>query len=133
MNWTTRRSSSPFETSAGFSRTVANDQWVYVAGTTGFDYETMALAESAYDQTLATWDNVSAALQAAGSGLHEIVNYTMIITDAADLEEVSRAMLERLTTRPAGMCMVAGLVDPRLRYEVQVVAARGAQLVPAAD
>lgn len=131
MLWTTRNSASAFESSSGFSRSVSNDEWVFVAGTTGFDYETMTLPESAYEQTLAAWDNVKTALEAAGSSLDEIVNYTMVITDPADLAEVSSAMVERLRTKPAGMCLVAELVDPRLRYEVQVQASRGARVVAA--
>lgn len=128
MDWITHRSSSAFETDAVFSRVVEGEEFIFIAGTTGFNYDTMTLPEGAYEQARATWENVGKALAQAGSSLDEVVNYTMVLTDADDLPEINRAMHDVLTTRPAGMCIVSGLVDPRLRYEVQVTAAKGARL-----
>ena len=35
---------SPFEASIGYSRAVVDGRWVFVSGTTGFDYDTMAIS-----------------------------------------------------------------------------------------
>lgn len=126
--WQTYSTGSSFERMAPFSRAVHGDGWVFVSGTTGFDYTTMTVAEDAAAQCRQTWRNVEAALQACGSHLGEIVQYLMVLTDPGDLPAIGRVMTELLPTRPAGTAICATLVDPRLRYEVQVTARHGVRL-----
>lgn len=131
MNWQTYSTGSSFERAAPYSRAVHDDDWVFVSGTTGFDYTDMSVAEDVATQVRQTWENIASALRAVGSDLHEVVQYLMIMTDPADLPVIGKVMGEVLPTRPAGTAMCATLVDPRLKYEVQVTARRGARLPPA--
>lgn len=126
MTWHTHQTDSAFERLAPYARAVYDDEWVFVSGTTGFDYSTMQISDDVGEQVAATWRSIEAALHAAGSHVGEIVTYTMAIADADDLAAVADAMHEVLGHRPAGTCLVTGFVDPRIKYEVNVTARRGA-------
>jgi enamine deaminase RidA (YjgF/YER057c/UK114 family) len=128
--WHTYSTGSQFEQVAPYSRAMHNQEWVFVSGTTGFDYTTMTLADGVAEQCRQAWRNVAATLQACGSDLGEIVQYLMVLTDPADLETVGEIMTEVRPTRPVGIAFCAALVDPRLRYEVQVTARRGLTIAP---
>lgn len=125
MTWKSHSTDSAFERMAPFSRAFFDDEWIFVSGTTGFDYTTMELADGVADQVRQTWLNVEEALKAAGSHLGEIVSYLMSVPHPEDLPVVGGVMSQMLPTKPAGMAIAAPLVDPRLRYEVQVTARRG--------
>jgi hypothetical protein len=59
-------SGSPFEAEIGYSRAVVCDGWVFVAGTTGFDYATMEISGDVAEQAAQTFRNIDAALREAG-------------------------------------------------------------------
>ncbi|GLH95331.1 Rid family hydrolase [Phytohabitans aurantiacus] len=126
--WRTYSTGSSFEAMAPYSRAMYDDQWVFVSGTTGFDYDTMSVAEDVAAQCRQAWRNVENALRECGSHLGEITQFLMVLTDPADLPVIAQVMTEVLPTRPAGTAICAALVDPRLRYEVQVTARRGLRL-----
>jgi enamine deaminase RidA (YjgF/YER057c/UK114 family) len=126
--WRTYSTGSSFEQMAPYSRAIYDDEWVFVSGTTGFDYATMSLSDDVATQCRQTWRNIESALGGCGSHLGEIVQFLMVLTDPADLPVISQVMTEVLPTRPAGTAICAALVDPRLRYEVQVTARRGLRL-----
>jgi enamine deaminase RidA (YjgF/YER057c/UK114 family) len=130
MTWKTHSTGSAYERVAPFSRAFYDDEWIFVAGTTGFDYATMELADDAASQVRQTWRNVEDALRAAGSHLGEIVTYLMAVPYPDDLPVIGAVMSEVLPTRPAGMAISSPLLDPRLRYEVQVTARRGVTVEP---
>lgn len=56
-------SGSPFEAEIGYSRAVRQDPWVFVSGTTGFNYDTMTISDSVAEQTEQCLKNIEAALQ----------------------------------------------------------------------
>lgn len=125
MTWRSYSTGSSYERVAPFSRAFFDDEWVFVAGTTGFDYKTMDLPADVASQVRQTWRNIDTALHEAGSHLGEIVSYLMAVPYPDDLPVVGEEMSKILPTRPAGMAIASPLLDPRLRYEVQVTARRG--------
>ena len=62
-------SGSTFEQEIGFSRAVVDGDWIFVSGTTGFDYATMTISEDVVQQTEQCLRNIEAALGEAGSSL----------------------------------------------------------------
>ena len=118
-------SGSPFEAEIGYSRAVVADGWVFVSGTTGFDYQTMAISDDIAEQCEQALRNVEAALRQAGAGIGDLVRVRYILPDAADFP-VCWPVLRRWlgTARPAATMLVAGLLDPRMRIEIEATARR---------
>jgi 2-iminobutanoate/2-iminopropanoate deaminase len=118
-------SGSSFEASIGYSRAVAMDGWVFVSGTTGFDYASMQISPDVREQAEQTLRNIEVALAAAGSSLADVVRVRYILADAKDFEPcwpVLRQRFEKI--RPAATMIVAGLADPRMKIEIEVTARR---------
>lgn len=119
-------SGSTFEQEIGYSRAVVDGDWVFVSGTTGFDYTKMTISDDLVEQAEQCFKNIQAALNEAGSDLRDIVRVTYVLPDAADFPKcwpTMRKYLEKV--RPAAMMISAGLSDPRMRIEIQVTARRG--------
>jgi enamine deaminase RidA (YjgF/YER057c/UK114 family) len=118
-------SGSPFEAQAGFSRAVVDGDWIFVAGTTGFDYAQMTILEDPAEQTRQALRNIEAALAEAGSTLSEIVRVRYYVPDGADWPAIVPVLGEVFgTIRPAATALVCGLVDPRMKIEIEVTARR---------
>lgn len=116
-------SGSSFEADIGYSRAVVCDGWVFVSGTTGFDYATMEIAGDAAAQAEQTFRNIDAALREAGAAMADVVRVRYILPDADDWPScwpVTRAWLGAV--RPAATMIVAALQDPRMRIEIEVTA-----------
>jgi enamine deaminase RidA (YjgF/YER057c/UK114 family) len=114
-------SGSKFEAEIGYSRAIVDGDWIWVSGTTGFSYETMAISEDVTDQADQTFRNIKAAMEKAGFSLDDVVRVTYIFPDAADFEPcwpVFRKYLSEI--RPASTAIVAGLIDPRMKIEIEV-------------
>jgi len=120
-------SGSSFEAEIGYSRAVVQGDWIFVSGTTGFDYATMTIAGGVVEQTEQCLRNIEAALREAGSGLADIVRVTYVLPDAADFPQCW-PVLRRVfgSIRPAAMMISAGLADPRMRIEIEVTAMKQA-------
>ncbi|KIO50071.1 RidA family protein [Nitrosospira sp. NpAV] len=119
-------SGSTFEQEIGYSRAVVDGDWIFVSGTTGFDYTKMTISDDLVEQAEQCFKNIQAALNEAGSDLRDIVRVTYVLPDAADFPKcwpTMRKYLEKV--RPAAMMISAGLSDPRMRIEIQVTARRG--------
>ncbi len=114
---------SEFERQVGYSRAIVDGRWVFVAGTTGFDYETMTIADDVVAQVEQTLRNIDDALTRAGSGAADVVRVRYLLPDAADFEACWPALREYFAeARPAATMMVVGLSDPRMRIEIEVTA-----------
>lgn len=116
-------SGSRFEAEIGYSRAVVAGDWVFVSGTTGLDYSTMAISEDVAEQAAQCFKNITAALAQADATLDEVVRVNYILPHAADFEAcwpVLRQYLGR--ARPAATMVSAGLIDPRMKIEVEVTA-----------
>src|SRR6202035_4207428 len=114
---------SPFEKTAGFSRAVIDGDFAFVAGTTGYDYATMTMSPDVTDQTRNCFKTIEAALRDGGFTLADIVRATYYVTDA---DAVLAVCGERLgDIRPAAtLLVVAGLLKPEMRVEIEVTAKR---------
>ena len=116
-------SGSSFEQLVGYSRAVVDGDFVFVSGTTGFDYQTMTVSDDVLEQTHQTFRNIAKALDEAGSDLRHVVRVTYILVRPADWERVAPVLGEYFgSIRPAATAIIAGLVDPRMLIEIQVTA-----------
>lgn len=116
-------SGSPFEERIGYSRAVVDGDWVFVSGTTGFDYATMTISDDVVAQAEQCFRNISAALAEAGAGLEDAVRARYILTRAEDFEPCWPVLQKYLgAVRPAATMIVAGLSDPRMLIEVEITA-----------
>jgi enamine deaminase RidA (YjgF/YER057c/UK114 family) len=119
---------SPFEKTAGYSRAVVDGDFVFVSGTTGYDYSTMTLPEDVTAQTQNCFKTIGKALTDAGFAMADIVRATYYITSAADADAVFAICGEHLgEIRPAAtLLVVAGLYKPEMKIEIEVTAKRRA-------
>jgi enamine deaminase RidA (YjgF/YER057c/UK114 family) len=120
-------SGSSFEEKIGYSRAVLAGEWVFVSGTTGFNYSTMSISESLLEQTEQCLKNIEAVLQQAGSSLKDVVRVTYVLPDGGEFEQcwpVLRTYFGEV--RPAAMMISAGLADPRMKIEIEVTALKQA-------
>jgi enamine deaminase RidA (YjgF/YER057c/UK114 family) len=116
-------SGSVFEKTTGYSRAIIDGEWVFVSGTTGFDYARMTISADVIEQTRQTFRNIEAALKQAGSSLVDVVRARYIVVDPADWPKVSPVLGEYFgDIRPAVTAIVCGLVDPRMKIEIEVTA-----------
>ncbi len=116
-------SGSTFESDIGYSRAVVDGKWVFVSGTTGFDYSTMTIAPGVVDQTEQCLKNIGIALEQAGSSFSDVVRVTYVLPDASEFEQCWPVLRKYLgEVRPAAMMISAVLADPRMRIEIEVTA-----------
>lgn len=116
-------SGSSFERDIGYSRAVVQGDWIFVSGTTGFDYATMSIAEGLEEQAEQCFRNIETALRAAGAGLEDIVRVRYILPDGGEFEKCWPVLRKYLgDVRPAATMISAGLADPRMRIEIEVTA-----------
>lgn len=114
---------SPFEEKIGYSRAVAQGDWVFVAGTTGYNYSTMAISEDVAEQTRQCLENIEWALKEAGATLSDIVRVNYILPNADDFEACWAPLREVFgDVRPAATMFVAGLAEPAMKIEIEVTA-----------
>ena len=98
---------------------------MFVSGTTGFDYATMTIADDVLAQTEQCLKNIEAALREADSGFADVVRVTYVLPNAAEFEACWPALRQAFgTVRPAAMMISAGLVDPRMKIEIEATALR---------
>jgi enamine deaminase RidA (YjgF/YER057c/UK114 family) len=119
-------SGSSFERDIGYSRAVVVDDWVFVSGTTGFDYATMTIAGDVVAQAEQALRNIEAALREAGATFGDVVRVHYILPDAADFPRCWPALRAAFgDVRPASTMIQAGLADPRMKIEIDVTALLG--------
>jgi enamine deaminase RidA (YjgF/YER057c/UK114 family) len=113
-------SGSAFEARWGYSRAVVVDREIFVSGTTGFDYASMTISDDAETQARKAFENLDAALRQAGASLADVVRVRYYVPRIEDWDAVSAVAGEVLATiRPAATALVCGLVDPRMRVEIE--------------
>jgi enamine deaminase RidA (YjgF/YER057c/UK114 family) len=119
-------SGSTFEAEIGYSRAVVDGDWVFVSGTTGFDYRTMTIAEGVAEQADQCLRNIEAALAQARATLADVVRVTYVLPKADEFRECWPVLRRYFgEVRPAAMMISAGLADPRMRIEIEVTARIG--------
>lgn len=116
---------SPFEKTAGYSRAVVQGDWCFVSGTTGYDYHSMTMPETVEEQTRNTLETIDKALSEAGFLKRDIVRAQYTITDADDADRVFPILGAYFDgIRPAATMVVAGLIKPEMKIEIEVTALR---------
>ena len=102
---------------------MVDGEWVFVSGTTGFDYATMTISDNLADQTEQCLKNIQSALSQAGAEFADVVRVTYVLPDAARFPDCWPVLRKYLgAVRPAAMMISAGLSDPRMQIEIEVTA-----------
>ncbi len=118
-------SGSSFEAVAGYSRAVVDGDTVRVAGTTGFDYATMRIDDDPLAQCHQCFHNVAAALAQAGCTLDDVVRVRYYLAETSLFDRLAPVFGEYFArARPAATAIVCGLVDPRMKIEIEVTAVK---------
>ncbi len=114
-------SGSKFETEMAYSRAVVDGDWIFVSGTTGFNYATMEISDDVAAQAEQTFLNIKAAMEKAGFNLEHTVRVHYILPKAEEFQAcwpVLRKFFGEI--RPAATMFVAALADPRMKIEIEV-------------
>ena len=118
-------SGSTFEQEIGYSRAVVDGDWIFVSGTTGFDYATMTISDDIVEQTEQCFRNIAAALAQADATLDHVVRVRYILPDGAQFKKCWPVLRKYLgEVRPAATMISAGLADRRMLIEIEVTARR---------
>jgi enamine deaminase RidA (YjgF/YER057c/UK114 family) len=118
-------SGSRFEAEYGFSRAVVDGEWIFIAGTTGFDYARMTIMDDPAEQARQAFRNIETALAEGGASLGDVVRVRYFVPDATDWPAIVPVLGEVFgAIRPAATALVCGLVDPRMKIEIEVTARR---------
>jgi enamine deaminase RidA (YjgF/YER057c/UK114 family) len=117
------RSGSPFEETVRFSRAIRVDGRVLVSGTAPI-WPDGSCDPDPEQQARRCMEIIITALEEAGARADQVTRTRMFITDPADSEAVGRAHAEAFgDARPAAtMVVVAGLLDPRWKVEIEAEA-----------
>ncbi len=116
-------SGSPFEPKIGYCRAVVADGLVHVSGTTGYDPQTGTYPDDVTDQCRLALGIIGTALSQAGCGFADVVRVTYYLPDRADFEPCWPQLAATFgADPPAATMIVAGLVDPAMKIEIQVTA-----------
>lgn len=116
-------SGSTFESTIGYSRAVVHGNWIFMSGTTGFNYGNMSISNDIVDQTRQCFENIITALSQADAQLSDIVRVTYIVPTASEFELCWPVLREYLgDIKPAATMISAGLADPRMKIEMEVTA-----------
>jgi enamine deaminase RidA (YjgF/YER057c/UK114 family) len=120
-------SGSTFEELIGYSRAVIDGEWIFISGTTGFDYKTMSISDDLLEQTEQCLKNIEATLHQADATLKDVVQVLYILADASEFQHCWPALRRCFEdVRPAATMISANLADPRIKIEIQVTARKSA-------
>ena len=118
-------SGSPFERDYAYSRAVVQGDFCFVAGTTGYDYATMTMPEDVAAQAENALATIRKALEEAGFSMADVVRTVIYLADPADHPQIAPALRAALgDVRPANTTVVAALVKPEMKVEIEVTACR---------
>ena len=125
MNHQWITSGSTFEAQIGYSRAVVAGDWVFVSGTTGFDYANMTISDDVVEQVEQCLQNIAKALAEAGCTLDDVVRVNYVLPNGADFEPCWPVLRQHFgKAKPAAMVITAGLLDPRMKIEIEVTACK---------
>jgi enamine deaminase RidA (YjgF/YER057c/UK114 family) len=117
---------SPFEAAMGYSRAVVKGGWCFVSGVTGYDYATMAMPADVAAQGRACFATIARVLHEAGFTMADIVRVQYTLTSADEVDALAPVLAEVLgDVRPAATMVIAGLIRPEMRVEIEVTAFKG--------
>ena len=118
-------SGSRFEDLAGYSRAVVDGEWVFVSGTTGFDYASGSISDDVEEQAEQAFRNIKGALEEAGTSLADVLRVRVYLADAADFDRVAPILGRHFRDiRPANTTIICSLADRCMKVEIEVTARR---------
>lgn len=121
-------SGSTFEQTYAYSRAVVDDKYVFVSGTTGYDYATMKISQDVAEQAEQCFINIEKALSEAGSDLSQVVRIQYILPNKKEFIKCVPVLQKYLlNSRPAATMFEAGLLDDAMKIEIEVTARRQAK------
>lgn len=116
-------SGSEFEAKIGYSRALVDGDYVFVSGTTGYNYKTMSISPDPVEQAEQCFKNIQQALIEAGSNLDSVVRVRYIFPDKRDFEPCWPVFKQYLgAAKPAATMFVADLLDDAMKMEIEVTA-----------
>ncbi len=116
-------SGAPFEAMAGYARAVVDPPYVFVSGTTGFDPDTLAFPEDVESQCRNCFANIARALAQADATLHDMIRVRVFVASREEFERIKPIIKEHCdAARPANTTVLAELVEPYMRVEIEVTA-----------
>ncbi|KZL65355.1 endoribonuclease l-psp [Colletotrichum incanum] len=116
-------SGSAFEAQIGYSRAVVSDDFIFVSGTTGYNYQTGVISPNIVEQTEQTMQNIAAALAEAGAEIKDVVRVRYILPDRRDFQKTWPVLQKYFgEVRPAATMVQAGLMEEAMKIEVEVTA-----------
>ena len=122
-------SGSTFEREIGYSRAVVDGDWIFISGTTGFDYATMTISDHVVAQAEQCLLNIEKALSDAGSRFADVVRVRYILPRVEDFEPCWPVLRRYFgDVRPAATMISAGLSDPRMKIEIEVTARKSSPI-----
>jgi enamine deaminase RidA (YjgF/YER057c/UK114 family) len=117
---------SPFEATMGYSRAIVKGGWCFVSGVTGYDYTTMQIPDGIADQARNCFATIRGVLDQAGFAMEDIVRVQYTVTDVALVDDLIPALGEVFAEiRPAATMVIAGLIKPEMKVEIEVTAFKG--------
>jgi enamine deaminase RidA (YjgF/YER057c/UK114 family) len=114
-------SGSTFEKDMAYSRAVVDGDWVFVSGTTGFDYSTMKISDDVARQTEQCFKNIAMVAEAGACSRTSCVHY--IVPGTTDFPACWPAM--RAISATAGRRCSARACRSRMKIEIEVTARKG--------
>jgi len=119
-------SGSKFENEIGYSRAIVEGNWIFMSGTTGYDYSNMTISDSIVEQTEQCFKNIEEALHKAEAKLSDVVRVMYIVPDVIEFEKCWPVLKKYLgEIKPAATMISAGLADKKMKIEIEVTAIRG--------
>ncbi|MBU2951523.1 RidA family protein [Tamlana agarivorans] len=116
-------SGSDFEDQIGYSRAVVKGNWIFVSGTTGYDYDTMCISDDIVEQTKQCFVNIIKVLEQVDSSLNDVVRVTYILPHANQFKDCWPVLKEYFSEiKPAATMFSAGLANDKMKIEIQVTA-----------
>lgn len=123
MSGTRIYSGAPFEAMAGYARAVVDPPYVFVSGTTGFDPETFEFPKDVESQCENCFANIARALARADAGLQDLVRVRIFVASREEFERIKPIIRKYCdAARPANTTVLAELVEPYMRVEIEATA-----------
>lgn len=117
---------SSFEEAVAYSRAVVNGDWLFISGTTGYNYENMTISDDVIEQAEQCFINITEVLKEAGFNWSDVVRVRYIFPNRDDFEPCWPTIRKYLgEVKPTSTMIVAGLATLEMKIEVEITAYRG--------